>query len=79
MANQGLRNSLRFTVKPEFKDKMNLRAIVVDVLMDFLGVPVRDIMCLQDFPQQHIYDVTFVSSEARWKSMKLQENQKMKR
>lgn len=45
---------------------MNLRTFVADVLLDFLGVRIRDIVCLQDFPQQHIYDVTFVSTKVCW-------------
>lgn len=34
--------------------------------MDFLNLRVRDIICLQDFPKQSLYDVTFVSSEICW-------------
>lgn len=66
MESPGMRNSLRFLVKPDFKGKVNLRTIVVDVLMEFLDLRVRDIVCLQDFPKQRIYDITFSSSEMCW-------------
>lgn len=63
MVNRGLRDSLRFLVKPESKDKISLKTVVVDVLMDACNVGVRDILCLQDFPMQGIYDVTFETFE----------------
>lgn len=61
-----MRDSLRFTVMPDFADDVTLRTVVVDLLTGKLGLTVRQILCLQDFPQQRLYDVTFISSEVCW-------------
>lgn len=66
MANRGLRDSLRFLVRPDLKEQINLKTIVVDVLIDTFNLTVSQILCLQDFPGQGIYDVTFLSTEVCW-------------
>lgn len=66
MAARGLRDSLRFTVRPDYGEDVTLRLVVIDLLTGVLGLRVRQIMCLQDFPQQKIYDVTFVSTDVCW-------------
>lgn len=66
MANRGLRDSIHLLVKPEFKEKVNLKTIVVNVLTDTFNLKVSEIFCLQDFPAQGIYDVTFFSTEVCW-------------
>lgn len=66
MANRGMKDSLRFLVKPDYKEKISLRTIVVDILIDTFNIKVREIVCLQDFPMQGIYDVTFGSAEVCW-------------
>lgn len=66
MANCGLKDSLRFLVMPGFKELVSLKTIVVDVLTDTFNIRVSDIMCLQDFPNQGIYDVTFTSTAVCW-------------
>lgn len=38
---------------------------MVHLLLDVFGLTVREI-CLQDFAQQGIYDVTFSSNEVCW-------------
>lgn len=65
MAGRGIRDSLRFLVKPGFAD-VTLRTVVVDLLTGVLGLRVSDILCLQDFPNQKLYDVTFYSTEVCW-------------
>lgn len=65
MASRGIRDSLRFLVKPGFAD-VTLRTVVVDLLTGVLGLRVSDILCLQDFPNQKLYDVTFYSTEVCW-------------
>lgn len=67
MAGRGLRDSLRFLVKPEARSSVTLRTVVVEVLMDVFDIKVKDVVCLQDFPQQGTYDITFGSSEVCWK------------
>lgn len=66
MAFRGIRGSIRFVVKPDYKDEVNSRTVVVHVLMEVLDLRVRDILFLQDFLQQRIYDITFVSVEVCW-------------
>lgn len=63
MASRGLQDSLRFLVKPASKENVSLKNIVVDVLMDVCNVAVSQLLCLQDFLLQGIYDVTFSSTE----------------
>lgn len=64
MARYGLRDSIRFLVKPG--EDANLETVVVLLLKDVLKVKVRQIICLQDFPSQGIYDVTFDSLGTCW-------------
>lgn len=66
MATRGLKDSLRFLVMPGFKEQVSLKTVVVDVLTDTFNIRVRDVLCLQDFPNQGIYDVTFPSTAICW-------------
>lgn len=64
MANYGLRDTVRLRVKDGAE--VTLQEVVVDLLQDILNIQVSEILCLQDFPSQGIYDVTFTSSEICW-------------
>ncbi|PIO29867.1 hypothetical protein AB205_0054370 [Aquarana catesbeiana] len=61
-----IQDSLRFVVKSGFWGEVTLRTAVMDLLTGVLGLEVRDILCLQDFPYQCLYDVTFISTEVCW-------------
>lgn len=64
MAGFGMRDSVRFSTSPTLG--VTLETVVVLLLKKTLNVKVRDIVCLQDFPGQGIFDVTFASSEMAW-------------